>query len=279
MRIVLLLSFALLAGAAPVRAGVPLWLAGELSLHTGVDFSDGSYGSGDDQAPNSGAEERTETLFVPFTLSYLFDHFLLTPYPDDLFELRATVPWISVDGPGIPELAAAGARDVESDGLGDITVGATYLIFPPSETALPALELSTRFKIPTASNADDRLLGTGRPTYTLQADLYRRMGRFTPLATVGYRITGHSRRYKLRNAAFTSVGGTVQLAVPLSVGLLYDWSQQTSRFSAATHELFPYAVVKLRDDLRLMPYGIVGLSEHAPDWGLGFQLRFTIPVR
>ena len=45
----------------------------------------------------------------------------------------------------------------------------------------PGLELSTRVKLPTASDDEDELLGTGRATYTFQLDLYKRIGAITPL--------------------------------------------------------------------------------------------------
>lgn len=52
-------------------------------------------------------------------------------------------------------------------------------------SALPAPEFATLFKIPTASNADEELLGTGEPSYVLKLDVYKTIGRVTPYAVIG----------------------------------------------------------------------------------------------
>lgn len=257
----------LLAGTASAQEA-PVWWAGEISVSTGVDFTSGDYGE----------NEQTNTSFVPLSVAYLFDHFPLTAFPNDLFELRVTVPYVSIDGPAF-ETGTNTTRDGAADGLGDVTLAASYIAFPARDLPLPAVELSARIKFPTASNSANELIGTGDYSYTLQAGFFRRWGRVTPLATIGYRIAESNRGFRLRNALFTSVGGSVELTPSLSMGLLYDWSQQTSAASEPTHQLFPYFAMKLRDDLRLMPYAIAGLSTHAPQWGTGVQLRYTIPLR
>ena len=257
----------LLAGTASAQE-VPVWWAGEISVSTGFDFTSGDYGE----------NERTNTSFVPLSVAYLFDHFPLTAFPNDLFELRVTVPYVSIDGPAF-ETGTNAIRDGAADGLGDVTLAASYIAFPAPDLPFPAVEISARIKFPTASNSANELIGTGDYSYTLQAGFFRRWGRVTPLATISYRIAESKRGFRLRNALFTSVGGSVELTPSLSMGLLYDWSQQTSAASEPTHQLFPYFAVKLRDDLRLMPYAVAGLSTHAPKWGTGVQLRHTIPLR
>ena len=234
----------LLASPSTAQGGVPLWLAGEFSLTTGVDYSDGGFGD----------TEASRTLFVPVTLSYLFDHFLPTVYENDLFELKLTVPWVQADGPGVTGQGAVGdsVDDGRRRGLGDVSLGAAYLLFPPVRSALPALELSTRIKIPTAASSNRQLLGTGSPSYSVQLDLYKRMGRVTPLFTLGYRFAEDD-EFALRDALFTSVGAAVRLGEALSAGLLYDWHDASSRYSNPRHELFPYCTIRLRDDLRLTP--------------------------
>jgi hypothetical protein len=266
MRAALLLALGLCA--APVSAeDVPLWLAGELSLTTGFDYSDGEFGD----------THHTTTLFVPVTLAYLFDHFLPTAYGNDLFELKVTIPWVQAQGPGIVGVSSDGSLPNDRrQGLGDISVGASYLVFPPVRSPLPALELSTRIKIPTASNSDQKLLGTGGATYTLQLDLYRQFGRVTPLFAAGYRFADASTEFNVRNAAFTSVGASVRVSKSLSAGLLYDWYEQSAKSSDDRHELFPYLTVRLRDDLRVSPYAVIGPPG---DWGSGIQLRYSIPLR
>ena len=265
MRAALLLALSLCAAPAFAQE-VPAWLAGELSVTTGFDYSDGEFGD----------THHTTTLFVPLTLAYLFDHFLPTAYGNDLFELKLTLPWVQATGPGLQGVGVDGSLHNERrHGLGDITLGASYLVFPPVRSDLPGLELSTRIKLPTASSSDRELLGTGEASYTLQVDLYKQVGRFTPLLTAGYRFAD-APRFNVRNAAFTSVGASWRLFERLSVGLLYDWYQRSSRSSNDRHELFGYLALKLRSGLRVTPYAIVGPPG---DWGSGIQLRYSIPVR
>ena len=259
-----LLSLALLCAAPAAADDVPAWLAGELAITAGFDYSDGEFGSTD-----SGT-----TLFAPLSLAYVFDHFLPTSYRNDLLEVKITIPWVQASGPGI--LGENTDDRLPSDrrsGLGDISIGASYLLFPPVRSNLPALEFSTRIRIPTAS--DDELLGTGEPAYTLQLDLYKQVGRVTPLISVGYRFA-NSEKFRLLNAAFTSIGASVQLTRSVSAGLLYDWYQPSSKSSSDRHELFPYLSIRLRDDLRATLYAVVGPPG---DWGSGLQLRYSIPIR
>jgi len=265
-----LLVIALLLAPSSALAdgeGVPSWLAGELSLSTGVDYTQGHYGD----------DERTEILYVPVTFAYLFDELALTPYPNDLFELKVTLPWVSVEGPTVPDgqgqVSDGGpnAND-QRHGLGDIVVGASYLLFPPADSRLPALELSGRVKTPSAD--EGKGLGTGEPSYTVQVDLYRRFGAITPLVTAGYRISDAS-----REVAFTSVGASVRVAEELSGGLLYDWSQGAVSDQGHVHELFPYLTIRTGEHVRVTPYSVIGLSPDAADWGVGLQLKLSVPVR
>jgi hypothetical protein len=266
MRAALLLTLSLCA--APVSAeDVPLWLAGEFAVTTGFDYSDGEFGD----------THHTTTLFVPVTLAYLFDHFVPTAYENDLFELKVTIPWVQAQGPGIVGVGSDGSLPNDRrQGLGDISVETSYIVFSAVRSRLPALEFSTRIKIPTASSSDQKLLGTGGASYTLQLDLFKQIRRVTPLLTVGYRFADPSAEFDVRHAAFTSVGASVRVSKSVSAGLLYDWYERAAKSSNDRHELFPYLTVRVREDLRVTPYAVVGPPG---DWGSGIQLRYSVPVR
>jgi hypothetical protein len=266
------LGVLLAALPADAAADVPYWLAGELSLSTGFDYREGKYGD----------PVRSEIAYVPFTVGYLFDELALTSYPLDQVELKVSVPWLSVRGPANPDqgfIGSGDARDFSQDtrrGIGDVLLRGSYIWFPPLDSRLPAVELSAKVKFPTADEQDN--LGTGEPAYTFQADLYQRVGRLTPIATVGYRIVEPAEGFDLRDSAYTSVGASYRLAESTSVGLLYDWWQSSSRNRGDAHELFPYATYRLTPWLRLTPYGVFGLSRDATDWGLGLQLRAAVRI-
>ena len=273
-----LLAFTLSAAvavtaAAPARAELAEWLAGELSVSTGFDFRTGDYTD----------EVRSDLWYVPFSVGYTFDDFGLTSYPSDLIELRITVPLLHVRGPGsiltergFVATPPGSGRDSRG-GLGDIVVRGSYVLFPPPESGLPAFELTGRAKIPTASKRE--ALGTGEPAYTLQLDLFDRYGPVTPLVSVGYRFVVPSEGFDLNNSWFTSVGAGFRVADPLVIGMLYDFWQATSATGADAHELFPYASWRIAPKLLVGPYAVICLSPGSPDWGVGLQLTYRIPIR
>lgn len=101
--------------SAAEQSALQRWLAGEVGLAAGFDYSEGDYGKG--------GGTKTKMLFLPFTLTYLFDDFALTPTPRDQVELRVIVPFISVDG-GIA------AIDSGEQDKSDVIVAASYLYHP-----------------------------------------------------------------------------------------------------------------------------------------------------
>lgn len=264
----------LLANATPGHA-LPDWLEGEFSLTTGIDYREGDYGEPTD----------SKILYLPLTLGYSFDHFSLTPYPNDRVNIEVSVPWLWVDGPvvadgfgeaPVPEPGDALPSD-RRNGLGDVQVSAAYLIFPPAESALPALEFSGRIKTATGDEKD--ALSTGEPAYTLQLDVFKSFGKWTPFASGGYRIVENAPGYALRNSGFASLGVVRRISERLSAGIFYDWWQSGSEGYGDAHELFPYASFRVDENLSVSPYAVIGLSPDATRWGLGVALRAWIPVR
>lgn len=273
LRALILLVAISLTAAPPAAAQLPAWLAGELSVSTGFDFRTGDYTD----------SERSDLWYVPFSIGYSFDDFALTAYAADLIELKVTVPVLHVRGPGsilteqgFVATPPGQGRDSRG-GLGDIIVRGTYAFFPPAASAFPAIELTAGAKVPTASKQD--ALGTGEPAYTLQLDLFDRLGAVTPLLTVGYRFVVPSQGFDLKDSWFTSVGAGVQLNDHLGLGLLYDYWQASSGTGADAHELFPYASWRISEQLRAGPYAVIGLSAGSPDYGLGLQISYQTPIR
>jgi hypothetical protein len=253
--------------AAPAGADdLPGWLAGEVSLATGLDYREGRYGE----------NERSEIVYLPVSLAYLFDEFVATDHAFDQLELKVSVPWLAVHGPVNPDQGFVGRGTVSDTrrGIGDVLLRATYVWFPAPDTAWPALELSSQVKLPTASVGDN--LGTGEPAYGFQIDVYRGVGRFTPIATFGYRIVEPARGFDLDDSAYASVGSGYRITRELSAGLLYDWWESSSGDRGDAHELFPYVAYRITPWLRITPYGVFGLSPDATDWGCGLQLRASV---
>jgi len=265
----------LLAGSRSARADDdPLlrWLQGELQVGVGIDYSEGDY------------DESIETrmLFVPVSLTYRFDDLALTPTPRDQLELRLVVPYLRVDG-----ALTAGDRDRErAGGLGDVTLGASYLYYP-APTRWPAAELRFSAKLPTAD--EDEGLGTGKADYGLGLTLFQRYGDLVPFASGGYRFIGENEPdYALRNGATAGVGLSWIVTPRHAVGASYDWRQAVSKRSDResrlvraddAHELSFFGSTRVGSRLRLSPYWVLGLSEGSPDFAVGLQMSVTLAVR
>lgn len=242
------------AGKA-VRASTP---ASRLGISTGFDFSSGEYGE----------SQATEVWYVPLTVKYEWRR---------RWVFRVTVPYLRVTSPGSivtgGDIVAVteGARRETREGLGDVVTGVTYRIDPPHR-ALPYADLSTRIKIPTASQKQG--LGTGEVDTTLQIDLMKPFGRFTPFGTVAFRFVGDPPDADLTDTFSASVGFDYRIATPLSAGLYYGWRQTASRSLGDAHEIVAFASWRLAGHFTIGPYAEAGLSTAAPDFGAGIQLGY-----
>lgn len=228
-----------------------------LSFSTGLDYSSGDYG----------AATKTEILVVPFSLRASFGQSRFT----------ATIPYLRIDSPGgviigpdgnpLPGVpSGAGVRK----GLGDLSLGYAYSI--PAE-ALGGLELDLggRVKLPTSS--DRKQLGTGKTDVAVSADLSYPMGLFSPFATIGYRFLGDPEGIELDNSFTGSLGTTFQLGTTVAI-FSYDYSEASSDLAKDAHELFAAFSGPATSRLNWTVYGIAGLSEGSPDFGLGALLTF-----
>lgn len=173
----------------------------------------------------------------------------------------------------------AGGSAVNSarGGIGDISVSASYIYLPQRGSALPIVELTGKAKIPTASV--EKGLGTGAAAYSLQLEVSKTFGKkFTPIVMGGYRFADDADDYVLDNSGFASLGLDVRLSKRWSAGMFYDYYQASSSASADAHELSPYVLVRLTRRLRLAPNAVIGLSKGSPDYAIGLQIRYTLPV-
>jgi hypothetical protein len=225
-----------------------------ITASTGVDYSTGDFGGPTD----------TDILYVPFGLKFEWDPIVL----------KLTVPYVRIDGDvtlvgGQPE-PVPGLTGVR-DGLGDIVLAATYVYYPGVDF-LPLTELTGKVKFGTAD--EDKGLGTGETDYSIQLDLSKRFGRVTPFGAAGYRFIGEPSDVSLQNKVFAYGGVTVRVMDSMNLGLVYDWSQSSVKGRSDFHELSPFATFRFGRHFAIDPYFVVGLSESAPDWGTGIQLRF-----
>jgi hypothetical protein len=230
-----------------------------LKFSTGVDYSSGDYGDVID----------TTILYVPFTFTY-------EQYP---LTFKITIPWLEIEGPGNVigggdagvVIGGGSATKTTESGMGDIWTSLAY-----SVEAIPAdwfyLDLIAKVKLPTGD--DDRGLGTGERDWTLQADFFKSLGKFSPLATVAYKIKGDPPGFKLDNVWYLSVGGAYQFSDQTSAGATIDFQEAATETSDDAFELFGYVTHKLTPAWSVTAYGYGGFTDGSPDEGVGLQIGY-----
>jgi hypothetical protein len=252
--------------ARAADSSVPAWLRGELGLSATVDVSSGDYGYP--------ASTDILYLYVPFSVTYRPDEFALTPYRGDWIELKVVIPYVWIRS---PVYTVSGLSHRTNQGLGNVITQLSYLFAPPANTWLPFIEAAAKVKIPTANQ--DKYLGTGKTDVALELTLSKRFGNFTPFGSFGYRWMGDPPGVDLDDRWLASAGVSYRIDRRWSVGLLYDWRQTAISWFEDAHELMPYTSIRLGPRLRLQPYGIIGLADGSPDWGVGLQIRTSISLR
>ncbi|MDD5365456.1 MAG: hypothetical protein PHR30_08970 [Gallionellaceae bacterium] len=239
--------------ASPAPAAEPA----RYSLTAGMDYSSGGYGANSD----------TDIWYVPVRFKYERGPStvkLTVPY------LRITAPAggtvIGYDSEGRPIYSGGtGGRSTE-EGLGDLMLAYTYSLFEqPRGNFL--VDLGAKVKFATADA--DKGLGSGKNDYGAFTDVYYLAGATTPFATVGYRSLGKPAGLELRNVWQTTLGLAYKLSDRNSTGAMWDWRQSSAQGGTGMSELTAYWAHKTAGGLKLQAYGVAGLSNASPDYGLG----------
>lgn len=247
---------ALLAAAAGVAGAAE---DARLTATVGAEYSKGDYGQ----------DIETSIFAVSFTAKYEVGR----------WTLRASVPWLSIDGPsnvlvadsGGVVLPGTGERRTDS-GLGDLVLGAAYLVMVGPDAPF-MLDLGGKVKLPTAD--EDKGLGTGETDYSLQAEAFKPMGAFTPFATLGYRSYGDPPDQELKNALYGSLGATYRYSAQTTVGGAYDFRERIVDGGARLSEISAFLSHRVRSDLRVQVYAVFGLADASPDAGAGVTASYS----
>lgn len=225
------------------------------SLTTGMDYSSGKYGG----------TQSTDILYIPLTGRYETGRWVL----------QLTVPYVSITGPGnvtqggIVLGSAKTARTTEA-GLGDVVAGATYNVYGETGPDPLLIDLTGKVKFGTAD--EKKGLGTGSNDYSTQVDMYKTMGLFTALGTVGYKVMGNAPGLKLDNVFYGSLGGVYKISQQTSGGLILDLRQKVTPTGASQRDVTAFISHKINQDWKTQLYAVDGFSNASPDWGAGAML-------
>jgi hypothetical protein len=190
--------------------------------------------------------------------------------------LEATVPYVDIEGPGrfagdlgIPIIVApANNEPKHRSGLGDITVGAAYILLREN-LLMPRIELAGAVKLPSAADG----LGTGKTDYRAQVNLYRTLLPWlTTYGSVGYQWVGYYNTVKLHSGGEATAGVDAKF-LGLGAGALVDYRQSAWSGAPDYFALNPYVSWRMMGLVEVSLYGSVGLTRSSPSHAFGLRFR------
>lgn len=216
----------------------------QLTLGVGFDFNRGDYET----------NETSDTASITPLLRLESDNVVL----------RASLPLFRLEG---PIEAGFDPPDETEYGVGDLTVGLAYTVYPLFENT-PFFDLTCRVKVPTA-NAD---FGTGKADVTLLVSALQSVtSKLSVFADFGVRLRGGNLYH---DTLLASLGSGVQWQNGIGTWIAYDWRESPLDGRGDEHELTPFLSIPFGEHLRIDPYALIGLAKASPDWGVGTVLSW-----
>ncbi|MCM2267080.1 MAG: transporter [Elusimicrobiales bacterium] len=250
---------ALMACAAlPVAA-----VAADWKFSTSVQADSGKYGT----------SERTDSVYIPFTLKRYYTG----------YDLSVTVPYLSlsstgdvtwVDGKPVRGTRGTGGAGSARSGLGDVMLRGGYTL-REEEANSYGLALAAKLKLPTAD--EDEGLGTGEADIGAGLEFSKLVSPgWTLLADGYYTLIGEPTGAEFNNQLALDTGFYRQLRGGLGLTVLFETQtaivdgNDDPRSLGVTLSYDPAPGTQLTAGLTL------GLSDGSPDTGLsaGFSRRF-----
>ena len=229
----------------------------EITLSVGTEITSGTYGGDVD----------IEDIYVPVTATMDYGK----------IAFRLTVPYLSVEAPegtifdpGGEPLPGSGAMITES-GLGDVIGSVTIYDVISSQRLDFAMDLTGKVKFGTAD--ENKGLGTGENDYTVQADFYKFVDRFTWLGSVGYKFRGDTETLALDDVLMASLGGNYKFTSNVNAGVFFDYRESAISGSDSIQELSGFVSRRLSEDWRIQVYALTGFTDSSPDWGAGLKIK------
>lgn len=247
-----------------------------------VNYSSGSYGT----------DSRTNIVYAPMTIRRIFRD----------GDVSLTIPFISISGTGAVRLvggvptrtgnvartttaapADAGAKKGKSpgdipltsattdSGVGDIILRGRYYLIEES-TILPLVALTGRIKFPTADA--DRGLGTGEFDEGVGVELTKRLAsRWLGYLDGGYNFIGDAPGTDFHNQWWYDVGIGYDVTDNLHTSVFYEEYRALVNTVNNARDLLALAQYVVNDKVRVTGSALVGLSNGAPNYGVGVGIR------
>lgn len=241
---------AMLAWAVAARAA-------DVDVSASAHYSVGDYDGSDD----------VHIVYVPVSARLTLD----------AWSFKVLLPWLRISGGSTTIDGPTGPIETKNgtaDGLGDVVLEGRYTVYPLFDAA-PFLDLGLRVKAPTADESEG--LGTGEFDFTPEVELARRYGRWTPYASLGFRVLGDSSGSTYRDGFLASAGLTCHVREWVEPGLFVYWRQAATQGSEDAVELLPMLRVDVSESWIVDAYASAGFSHTSPDAGCGLEIHYRIP--
>lgn len=251
---------ALMACAAlPAAAGAADW-----KFSTSIQADSGKYGT----------SERTDSVYIPFTLKRYYTG----------YDLSVTVPYLSLSSTGDVTWVggkpvrgtsrATGAAGSARSGLGDIMLRGGYTLREEEKDSY-GLALAAKLKLPTAD--EDEGLGTGETDIGAGLEFSKLVSPgWTLLADGYYTLIGEPAGADFNNQLALDTGFYRQLRGDLGLTVLFETQTAIVSGNDAPRSLGALLSYDSAPGTQFTAGLTLGLSDGSPDTGLsvGFSRRF-----
>lgn len=260
------LLLTLCAAAIPAAAHAEGW-----SFSSGVDYSSGDYGTGQD----------TDIWIAPFNVTF----------ESERWRVGATATYVSVEGapgvvPGATSAIGAGsplsgvtnpllgggagsnsslAPEISEQGLGDTTLDVAFIPYIGDNGA--RISISAAARLPTGD--EERSLGAGETVLSAALGASHPLGdRAAIYGAIGYSHALDSDE----GGVFFSGGLEGRVSDGVLIGASAEWSEASVAGSPERTQATLYSSFALSERVQLAAYAVAGLSDAAPDAGGGLRL-------
>jgi hypothetical protein len=191
--------------------------------------------------------------------------------------LEVTLPFVDIEGPGTlsgalgtPEIVAqAGGPSQRRSGLGDISVGAAFILVREGRI-VPRLEIAGVVKIPSAANG----LGTGQTDYGVALTFLRPLlDGVKTFGSIGYQRIGDPNTFQLHDGERATLGLDVNYS-NWGGGALLDYEKSLFPGVPNSFTVDPYVTLPFIAGSALQVYTTIALTHSSPNHEIG--VRFVL---
>ena len=241
---------------------IVLWangVAAEMKLSTGLDYSEGKYGS----------TIKTSQWTLP----------LVARYESENWSAKLSLPYVHIKnvnpGAGGEALPCGAALTTPKNvsGFGDLVASGSYTVYQDNGYLI---DLGSRVKFATGDTK--KCLSSGKNDYSAQIDIAKKLEQWTVFGTAGWTKKGDPDfagvAVDYRNPFFYTVGSSYNFGNGVSAGASYDYRQRLISTGDPISELTLFVTLKQSSRFKIQSYVVTGFSNASVDRGIGIVATY-----